>query len=320
MRQRHPYLRHDRVPGRPQKAFYLQVLLDPLEKQLDLPSPPVDRGDGGGRYIEIVRQELVCLPRFPVMEDHLPEGGRVLAAGDRAGEKHHFVRHDAGGPGRHGMPSDDLQARVALQPRDEEGVPRVDGGEPLQVAVPPVVHVYAVRHDAEVLPRGVDVGHFPVAHDDEAGDVPGQVQLRVQLDGALGGLVLRPRVHAEAHVNHRAVDRVQGVAKFEPVPRRKGRGAVKDLVEQRLEHFRRPPVHRVGQRGPGRLPHPEMVQAPGVHEQPLLDFPERILPRDLGVKACKELDPGGEALAVAVAVHLLDFFLKTMSRHEVEKL
>ena len=67
----------------------------------------------------------------------------------------------------------------------------------------------------------------------------------VQLDGAFGGLVLRPRVHAEAHVDRRAVDRVQGV---------------------------------------------------------------------------KELDPGGEALAVPVAVLLLDFFLKTMPRHEVEKL
>ena len=106
----------------------------------------------------------------------------------------------------------------------------------------------------------------------------------------------------------------------ESVPRRKGRGAVQDLVEQRLEHFRRPPVHRVGQRGPGCLPHPGMVQASGVHGQPLLDLPERILPGDPGVEARGELDPGGEALAVPVAVHIIDFFLKTMSRHEVEKL
>ena len=53
-----------------------------------------------------------------------------------------------------------------------------------------------------------------------------------------------------------------------------------------------------------------MVQVPGVHKQPLLDFPERVLPRDPGVKAREELDPGGEALAVAVAVHLIDFFSK----------
>jgi len=63
-----------------------------------------------------------------------------------------------------------------------------------------------------------------------------------------------------------------------------------------------------------------MVQAPGVHEQPLFDFPERVLPDNLGVEAREELDPGGEALAVAVAVHLIDLFFKTMSRHEVEKL
>ncbi len=51
-----------------------------------------------------------------------------------------------------------------------------------------------------------------------------------------------------------------------------------------------------------------MVQVLGVHEQPLLDFPERILPSDFGVKASEELDLGGEALTVAVTVHLADFF------------
>ena len=82
------------------------------------------------------------------------------------------------------MLSDNLQARVALQPRDEEGVPRVDGGEPPQVALrPPIEYVYAVWRDAEVLPCCVDVGDPLVAHNDEAGDVPRQVQLRVQFDG-----------------------------------------------------------------------------------------------------------------------------------------
>jgi hypothetical protein len=52
----------------------------------------------------------------------------------------------------------------------------------------------------------------------------------------------------------------------------------------------------------------------------LLDFPERNLPHDLSVKAHEELGPAGEALAVSIAVHLIDPFVKTMSRHEVEKL
>ena len=42
---------------------------------------------------------------------------------------------------------------------------------------------------------------------------------------ALGSLVLRPRVHAEAHVNRCSVNRVQRVVEFEPVPRRKGRAS-----------------------------------------------------------------------------------------------
>jgi len=89
------------------------------------------------------------------------------------------------------------------------------------------------------------------------GMFPGQVQLRVQLDSVLGGLVLRSRVQDKAHVDRRAVDRAQGGVESKPVPRCKGRGAVQDLVEQPLEDFQRPFVHCVGQRGFGHLPHPE---------------------------------------------------------------
>ena len=54
---REPGLGHHRVFAGSQKRFDLQVLLDPLEKQLDLPAGLVDAGNRGHRQLEVVGQK-----------------------------------------------------------------------------------------------------------------------------------------------------------------------------------------------------------------------------------------------------------------------
>lgn len=68
--QSYPDLRHNGVLTRPQKALDLEILLDPLEKQLDLPSLPVDVGDGPRRKMKDVGQIDVVLSgiRVPVSD------------------------------------------------------------------------------------------------------------------------------------------------------------------------------------------------------------------------------------------------------------
>ena len=102
--------------------------------------------------------------------------------------------------------------------------------------------------------------------------------------------------------------------------RREGRGSSQNLIEQGLEEIGRAAVHRVRQGGAGNCLHPQMVQPPPVGQKPLLDFPEEILSRDLGVQAGQELPPCGEALAIAVSAALRHRRIKTMSRNEVEQL
>lgn len=54
-----PYLRQDGVFRRAEEGFYLQVLPDPPEKQLDGPSFSVDPGDIGGRKLKMAGQEFI---------------------------------------------------------------------------------------------------------------------------------------------------------------------------------------------------------------------------------------------------------------------
>ncbi len=51
-----PDLGHDGIAGSAQEALDLQILLDPLEEQLDLPARFVDLGDGAGGEFEVVGQ------------------------------------------------------------------------------------------------------------------------------------------------------------------------------------------------------------------------------------------------------------------------
>ena len=55
--KRDPDLGQNRVGGSSKEGLDLQVLLDPLEEQLDLPSAAIQLGDGKCREIEVVGQK-----------------------------------------------------------------------------------------------------------------------------------------------------------------------------------------------------------------------------------------------------------------------
>ena len=68
-----PDLRHDSVFTGPEKAHDLESLLDPLEKQLDLPTALVDGGNGRSRQRKIVGDETINLVRLLVSKLHQTE-------------------------------------------------------------------------------------------------------------------------------------------------------------------------------------------------------------------------------------------------------
>ena len=83
-----PDLGHDGIAGGAQEALDLQVLLDPLEEQFDLPTGFVDLGDGAGGELEIVGQEIVLDAGFSILEaDAAKRDGAVggLGAGQLNG-------------------------------------------------------------------------------------------------------------------------------------------------------------------------------------------------------------------------------------------
>jgi hypothetical protein len=65
---RDPYFNPDRVVARSVKGFNMQILLDPFEKQLDLPSPLVELRNRNRWQCKVVRQEHETSVVFLVVE------------------------------------------------------------------------------------------------------------------------------------------------------------------------------------------------------------------------------------------------------------
>ena len=54
-----PDLGHDGISGSPQKGFDFEVLLDPFEEDLDLPTLAIDFGNGAGGEVKMVGEEAI---------------------------------------------------------------------------------------------------------------------------------------------------------------------------------------------------------------------------------------------------------------------
>ena len=75
-----PDLREHRIEGRAEECFDFEVLLDPLEKDLDLPTGLVSIGDGLGGQVEVVGHESIGMVAFVVMPgDQAQVAGIALA-------------------------------------------------------------------------------------------------------------------------------------------------------------------------------------------------------------------------------------------------
>ena len=233
-----PDLRSDGVFAGSEEALDLEILLDPLEKEFDLPAALVNRGNSRSSKIEIVGNEAIGLLRLLVQKLHQPEFARELFHRLRSRKPNDFIAEDATLFIGRAVLSENLDLSIVFDPRDEEGFRLGDLLKPVQIIVAFVEGVDAVRHDDNILLRRPDIGHFAVAQGHKARNVAGEIKFGVELDRALVLPVVRPVVLSQTQVNGRAVDRMERVVKFESVPRSSSDGAFKDFLKKSLENLR----------------------------------------------------------------------------------
>lgn len=173
----------DRVLGGAEENFDTQMLLDPFEKQFDLPAASIEIGDGQCWQRKIVGKEHQVLAGYGIFESDTTQGRVEILLGVKARE-HDGLIADQAGAAIDGMGITALGFEVGLGTGDKEAFRLVQLIEPIEVDVASV-------HDVESTGLGqqeiedIDVVQFAVADMEKRGDVAPQIQQRVQLDAAL---------------------------------------------------------------------------------------------------------------------------------------
>lgn len=91
-RDRNPYLCLHRVFRGPIECLDPEVLLDPAEKQLDLPAELVKQGDGQSGKNEVVCQECQIAAVFPVVKPNATKAIRVVLSSIESAEDDRLIR------------------------------------------------------------------------------------------------------------------------------------------------------------------------------------------------------------------------------------
>ena len=93
---RDPHLGLHRVFGGAVERLDAQVLLDPLEEQLDLPAASIKIGDGLGRELEVVGQEHQSLVSFGIQVADAPQRRGVALDGVEPPRRHGLIALHSG--------------------------------------------------------------------------------------------------------------------------------------------------------------------------------------------------------------------------------
>ena len=131
--QSNPYLGHYRVFAGPEEGLDLQVLLEPLEKQLHLPAGFVDIGNRFRGKFEVVGQKDIVFARFRIAVAYPPQRDWAII-GLRACQHDGLIgcdilRFD------HRASFNNLELDIFLEPGHKEVFPLVELEEPGKINI-----------------------------------------------------------------------------------------------------------------------------------------------------------------------------------------
>src|SRR4051794_25272726 len=135
-----PDLRLHRVLGGAEERLDAEMLLDPFEEELHLPSTLVERANGCRGKQEVIRQEDQCLARFRILEANTTEMMRVARLRKRSVECDRLIADDAGTTVV-GSRVNAACGGVRLRSGDEERARLIERKEALEVEIGSVHHI-----------------------------------------------------------------------------------------------------------------------------------------------------------------------------------
>jgi len=316
-----PDLCPHRVGRRAVKGFDAQMLLDPFEEELDLPTASIELGDGQCRHGEVVGQEDQPFARFGIAIADAPQRVGIIVLGRQAGQHHRLIETQASGfIHRPGVTAG--AAKVLLGPGDEESAALMNPMPPGEVEVAAIHDVESAGFPDELV-EDVDIMNTASGDNDDGGKVALESQQGVEFDGGLVPAESRPRKEREAEVNGGGVQRIGGGLEFK----------AKGFLGVKRGRLLNKNVGEIGEDTPVPLfiGHRQRVAGGGLADAGVIEFraegrqtgfdvAQTFAPRQLGERQHEELFVGGQLADAEVAVVTGDTLVEFVFGQEVEEL
>ena len=207
------YLNTDSILGFSPKGFDAEMLLDPLEEQLNL--PPVFIKE---RNVFCFKIEVVCVicegtPKFWRVVNNASDSCWIIRFVSLTSEANSLVTEDVIFSFLKVNPALNLISRMKLLSNDEKCSRAIDFVEPCKVKVPSIKHIACKRFVCEPI-HGVDIMYLSVGDSIKYGYLRNDVNLRMDSYSRLGRSELRPSENGQAEINRCGVNRIESSMQF----------------------------------------------------------------------------------------------------------
>ena len=292
-----------------------QVLLDPLEEGLDLPTLAIDFCDGEGRQVEAIGEEDEELVRFGVAKRNTAQavwiGEFRFWSGEQdaliAAQPRRWVDRTRGGPS---------VARIVLGANDERDLAlmqRLQSGE---------IEIAAIDDDDRTgwpvnQVEHIDVVHLAGRDMDENGNGAAQVDDGVGFDGGFGRAEVRPGEQCQAQIDGGGVQRIERFLETQSIVlalMQLDRDGNQSMTEG-FEQMPVAPLVGIGQSRTGYpAANPDVVELGALRVQTSHQIAQALAPGELGIRDAQKMVPGGEVSAAVIRGESIDQMLE-MTEH-----
>lgn len=204
----HMYLYADCIFRFTPKGFDTEMLLDPFEKQFDLPSVSVKEGNFFCFEVEVVGVVGEDPSKVGGVEHDAPERNRIVSTISLARKPNRLIPQDIVIPFKHVIPFRDFIIRTKLLPYNEESPGLLNCVEPGEVKVPPVKHIAGVPFVSKPV-HGLGVMHICMADPVEDRYFGGNINLGMNLDAGLCAPELCPSKNRHAQVDGSGINGIE---------------------------------------------------------------------------------------------------------------
>ena len=195
------------------KGFDTQMLLDPFEKQFNLPSVAVKKGNFFCFEVEVVGVVGEGPSKVRGIEYDAPERNRIVSTVSLACESNRLVPQYIVIFFKHIFTFRNFILRAGLLPYDEESSSLLNCVEPGEIKVPFIKHIASVPFVYKPV-HGLGVMHICMADSVEDRYFGGNINLSMNLDAGLCASELCPSKDRHAQVDGSGINGIEPSVKF----------------------------------------------------------------------------------------------------------